>query len=65
MGVSKAKAARFARPLVLEQDIASVKKALSMHKKGKLKAALTAAGMDEDNVALVVDELSSSTGSSG
>jgi hypothetical protein len=30
-----------------------------MHKRGKLEAALVAAGIDEDNIALILDDLSS------
>jgi len=57
LGISKVKAAKYARPLVLEHDVASSKKAVSLHKRGKLEAALMAAGMDEDNVVLVLEEL--------
>ena len=59
-GLRKAEAKKFARPLVLEQNVGSVKKAVSMHKRGKLEAALVAAGIDEDNIALILDDLSSS-----
>jgi len=60
LGIAKVKAVKFARPLVLDQDVGSAKKAVSMHKRGKLEAALVAAGIDEDNIALILDELSSS-----
>jgi len=42
---------------LLEHDVGSKKKAVSLHKRGKLEAALLAAGMDEDNIILVLDEL--------
>ena len=58
-GLTKAEAKLFAKPL-REQSVGTVKKAVSMHKRGKLEAALVAAGMDEDNIALILDDLSSS-----
>ena len=59
-GLTKAEANLFAKPL-REQSVGTVKKAVSMHKKGKLKAALAAAGIDEDNIDLVIEELSSTS----
>jgi hypothetical protein len=56
-GVTRAEAVHFARPLS-EQKVGTVKKALSLHRAGKLEAALMAAGIDQDDVIMVLEELS-------
>ena len=56
-GLSKAKASQYAGPLVVREDIGSIKKAELFYAKGKLVASLAAVGMDDDNIDLVITAL--------